>query len=260
MTALAASDWTSGSTLVGTFHDLLDPWVIEVSGHAGFDFVVIEWEHGLRNPETIQHLIRTAEARDVTPLVRVGLSDQRLTEHALDAGARGLLFARIDTADDARRAVAFSRYPPQGSRGTGFRRGRLMAYDDAEMEQLSEDNAAVAVFAIIETKSGVENIDAILEVDGLTGVLAGPADLGLDMGGLPMSHPDVGAALERVRSAVAARVDRCLMAPCGSGEQARRQRDGGAGALLVFHDSYLVGNLYSGLSQEIRTALGAGFR
>ncbi len=248
-------DWFGDRVLLGSFHDMIDPTLMEYSGMAGFDFVVIEWEHGLRNEETVQHMIRAANSVGVAPLVRIGLLDQRLTEQTLDAGAVGVLFARIDSAADARQAVAFCRYPPSGTRGTGFRRGRFMDYSEEEMVRMRQESDDVAVFAIIETRAGVENIEEILDVEGLTGILLGPADLGLDMGGLQMTHPDVTASILKVRDATASRADRCLLVASADPEHARAQVDAGAGAIMVFHDSYLVGNLYKDLHAQLSTAL-----
>lgn len=248
-------DWFGDQPVIGTFHDILDPTIVEISALAGFDFCVIEWEHGLRNGETLQSQIRAADAAGIPALVRIGHLDRRLVEQVLDAGAAGLLIARVGSADEARLAVEWAKFPPDGKRGTGFRRGRLMSFDDPEQQFRLELNRGTALFAIIETVEGVEHAEEIIAVDGLTGILPGPADLGLDMGAFPPDDPRVQEALATVRALCAKRDDKCLLAACNTPEQGAAARAAGARAIMYGHDALLIGELYQRLHDGLRQAV-----
>ena len=162
------------------------------------DGVMIDMEHNALTLEAVQGHIMATKGSDMTPLVRVQWNDPVLIKPVLDIGAAGVIVPSVSTADEARRAVAACRYPPDGIRGFGPRRpsnyGRM-----GGPEFCKAANEAVIVIIQIEHVDGVNNLDEILAVPGLTGILVGSNDLSGSMGhmGEPR-HPDVLRAAEMV--------------------------------------------------------------
>jgi 2-keto-3-deoxy-L-rhamnonate aldolase RhmA len=166
------------------------------------DFVWIDMEHNPMSLATVQAHIMATKGSDTAPLVRVAWNDPVLIKPVLDIGAAGVIVPLIRTAEDAQRAVAACRYPPDGVRGFGPRRpsnyGRLGGPDFC-----AAANAAILVHVQIEHAEAVQNIDAIAAVPGLGGVVIGPNDLAASLGytGQPR-HPEVLRAAETVITAV----------------------------------------------------------
>jgi 2-keto-3-deoxy-L-rhamnonate aldolase RhmA len=180
--------------LLGLFVGLPSPALVEMCGHAGFDFVVIDNEHGPASIETTEHLIRAARASGVAPVVRTQESD---ILRILDVGASAIQVPQVDSADQARRIVAAAKYPPRGTRGAAFstRAAGYGFFGGASHVAASNDGVAVIVMA--ETRRAIDNLDAILAVPGIDAVFFGPNDLSFSMGHPgAMQHPDVVGAIE----------------------------------------------------------------
>lgn len=169
----------------------------------GYDYVCIDAQHGLLDYSGILRALTAIDAggRSVG-MVRVGANDAFQIGQALDAGAAGVIVPLVNSADDAARAVAAATYPPQGIRSYGPMRSALRVGPNP-----AEANASIACVAMIETPEGLENVEKICAVPGLTGVYVGPSDLCLAVGGAFPGDPAVAeafeAALERVRTAAA---------------------------------------------------------
>lgn len=165
-----------GRPQVGLFCSVPDPLVVEMIACAGFDFVILDAEHTLVNPETLAHLIRAVEAGGLTPLVRVAEGTRPAILQALDGGAQGVVVPHVRSAAEAAAAVAASRYFPAGRRSLDA--GRTARFGDGDLTaHLAEANAETIVAVMIEDEQGVERIDEILAVPGIDLVLAGAADL-----------------------------------------------------------------------------------
>ncbi len=190
-----------GRAVFGLFCSTPVPLVVEMIGCAGFDFVIIDTEHTLVNPETLENMLRAAETVGLTALVRVPDASPGAILRALDAGAQGVVVPRVRTRADAETAVRSSRYFPEGERGlnagrpAAFGKGDLPAY-------IRTANAEVMVVAMIEDRHGVEGVEEILAVPGLDLVLEGAADLSQSLG-VPWQtrHPLVREALGQVQAA-----------------------------------------------------------
>jgi 2-keto-3-deoxy-L-rhamnonate aldolase RhmA len=248
----------TGEPLVGTLHDISDPGLVELVGYAGFDFVMLDYEHGIRSLETIQHCLRAAEAAGIAALVRVGTTDQSLISRIFEAGAAGIVVAHIKTAAEAEAIVAAARYAPEGVRGEGYaRQGALYKLDRPRRPVHERANEEAVVIAVVEDPEGIENIEAILEVDGLTGVAPGQADLAAALGGIAMDADEVNVLMTRVRDAVRARDDRCMMGLLVSPEAAPRLVQEGTQLLLCNHDVILIGDLYERILLDTKSSLGA---
>lgn len=106
-----------GKVVFGPFVKLTDPAVVEVLGYAGFNFVIIDGEHGPISIESAQNLLRAAESVNITPIIRVGSNDEILIQRALDIGAQGVQIPQINSKSDALKTIKSAKYSPEGERG-----------------------------------------------------------------------------------------------------------------------------------------------
>ena len=189
----------SGDTCLGIFSALTDPCVAEMLSGAGFDFIVIDAEHGALDLETVQVNIMAIKGSSTVPLVRVPDVDEVYIKRVLDAGAGGIVVPQVRSAEDARRAVGACLYPPSGNRGIGPRRPSNYGPDTAEV--LAAANDHLVIWIQIENIQAIEAIDQIAEIPGLAGLIIGPRDLTVSLGvALQKQHPRVLDAIEKVRS------------------------------------------------------------
>lgn len=189
---------------IGILNSLPAPLLCEMIGRAGYDFVVLDLEHLLVSPDQLQHAIRACEVVGCEPWVRVPEVDAKLIGRVLDAGARGIVIPRLESAAQAEAAVTAARFPPLGRRGiTG---GRVTGFGAVSLDDYIERaNREIRIVPMIESVAGVETIDDIVAVPGVSLVMEGALDLALDMGlGPRPSHPDVWNALLHVAERCAA--------------------------------------------------------
>jgi 4-hydroxy-2-oxoheptanedioate aldolase len=180
----------------------------EVYAGQGWDAITLDMQHGMIAFPDALAMIQAMTASGVTPLARVPALDPALIMQLLDAGLMGVICAMINTRAQAEELVRLCRYPPRGERSFGPARASLVYGDDYGTRMGRE----VAVYAMIETREAVENLDSILPVEGMDGVYIGPGDLALSMGfpPAPGQRPaEVDAAIEKTLQAC---VDRGLVA------------------------------------------------
>jgi len=187
----------ANETALGTCVTFADATVTEALAQT-LDFVWIDMEHNPLSLSAVQAHVMAAELAGATALVRVPWNDAVLIKPVLDLGAAGVIVPLIRTADDARRAVAACRYPPEGIRGFGPRRPSHYGRDGGPA-YCRAANEKIITIVQIEHAEAVANLDEILAVPGLGGVVVGPNDLSGSMGlmGQPR-HPDVLAAAQTV--------------------------------------------------------------
>jgi 4-hydroxy-2-oxoheptanedioate aldolase len=171
-----------GEKPYGLFISSIDPAVTGIMGEAGFDYVVIDGEHGRNDRLQVEQHVRAATATGIVPFVRILENSQALIQATLDVGAQGIVVPHVDTAADARRAVEASYYSPRGKRGMcpASHAGRYTMANWIDRTRNADDN--VMVIPILESKKSIENIEEILAVDGIDVVHFGPGDLSADMG------------------------------------------------------------------------------
>ena len=183
-----------GQAPLGTWVMSASPLVAEAIGCAGFDWGVIDMEHSPLDLGDVVHLLQAVAATPMLPVLRVPWNDTVLVKRVLDAGAATLLFPFVQNADEARRAVAATRYPPQGVRGmAGMSRGSRFG---TVANHFQVANQRIGVILQLETPAALEQLEAIAAVPGVDALFLGPADLSGAMGHVgEMGHPAVMAAM-----------------------------------------------------------------
>jgi 4-hydroxy-2-oxoheptanedioate aldolase len=191
-------------TLYGIFVMVPSPAVVEMCGYNGFDYVILDAEHGAAGTETLEHQLRAADASGIPAIVRVGNRAPDNILRVLDAGACGILVPHVTTPEDAGAIVRAAHFPPHGIRGlaTTSRAGRHGLMSAADYIKAARGETVVIVQ--IEDRAALENVGAIAATPDLDAVFIGPADLATSLGfpGQP-AHPEVVAAIEHVRQQVA---------------------------------------------------------
>jgi 2-keto-3-deoxy-L-rhamnonate aldolase RhmA len=180
--------------LLGMFVGIPSPPLVEMCGHAGVDFVIVDNEHGPAGIESTEHMLRAARASGVIPVVRTLESD---ILRVLDVGASAIQVPQVNTAEQAQRIVAAAKYPPLGMRGAAFST-RAAGYGFFGGERhVADSNVGTAVIVMTETRTAIDNLDSILSVPGIDAVFFGPNDLSFSYGHPgEMGHPEVVAAIE----------------------------------------------------------------
>src|SRR5580704_14970800 len=190
-----------GKLQLGTgFGQLRSPEVAKILAAAGFHWAFIDTEHGGFDLETVQDICRTSVMVGLSPIVRVGDLQYSLVARALDCGAQGVIFPRVESVELLERAVSWTKFPPVGIRGFGLAATHL-GYERATIPQILEHmNQNVMVVLQIETKLAVDRRDELLSVPGIDAVLIEPVDLSLSLG-VPgdFEHPKMIRAMESVR-------------------------------------------------------------
>lgn len=195
----------SGEPSIGAWISLPDVRVARLMARLGFDWLLIDAEHSAQHPMLVADMIAIiADAGTSAPFVRIPSNSLEWFKWTLDAGAWGVLVPMVGTREEARQAVNWSKYPPQGTRSIG---GVFASYgfgttNRAEYTQFANDE--IMVILQIESREGIQNIDEILSVPGVDVAFIGPNDLHIQLG-LPPStegaEPEFMAALEKVKAA-----------------------------------------------------------
>lgn len=243
--------WRSGGTAFGAWAALPSGFAAELMCVAGVDYVCIDQQHGLIDYDGAIEMLRAIEGRGTVALTRVPANQAWMIGRALDAGIQGVVVPMVSTAEEARAAVAACRYAPRGIRSFGPVRASMVAN--------SRDIAVVGdepvCFVMVETREGVDNVDAIAAMPGLDGIYIGPADLALGLGlppNLDKQEPEHVAAVERILAACK-RHGVIAGIQTGSGKSARKYADQGFQLVTFTKDSSL---LPAAVEREVAAALG----
>lgn len=200
-TVLAQGGGAAGPILVHS-----SPWLVEMVGRAGYDFVILDAQHGTLDVKEAEHLVRAADAVDLDALVRVSALDPPTVGRYLDVGVRGIVFPEVKTVVDACLAVRSVRYQPQGLRSScpSVRAAQYQFGDWTECYRSGLTEKIVIL--IIEDPEGFDHASEIFEVEGIDGVILGPFDLSSSLGvSGQVDHPEV---VRRVDSAFAAALEK----------------------------------------------------
>ena len=204
MTLKARLGQKEAPPLLGAFLGLAQPSLVEVVGRAGFDFIILDAEHGGFHPLALEECLRAADLVELPTVVRLPNMDPVAIQGALDRGAQGVQVPSVETPAQAAEAVAASRFPPLGHRGYGSTT-RAAGYGFTSRGQVmaaAQERNLVSIQ--IETRAGVENLSDILAVDGIDSVFIGTSDLSLEYGYASPTAPQVEPLLQEITSRVAA--------------------------------------------------------
>jgi len=195
-----------GQPVIGSFLKITDPAVVEIMGRAGFDFAIIDMEHGPITVESAQNMIRAAEVVGISPIIRVSENDPVAILRSLDIGAEGVEVPQIRNAEDAEVMASAARYFPMGERGV-CRYVRAASYSSMESSKYFEmANKRTVTIGHLEGSEAVKNVEEIMSVDGLDILFIGPYDLSQSVG-VPgqVTHPEVLRQMEKVIKAASAK-------------------------------------------------------
>jgi len=154
--------------------------IVEIMASAGFDWLTIDMEHSAIELTEAQNLIAHIQANGMEALVRVGKNEEVIIKRVLDAGANGVIVPMVNSIKDAKRAVEYVKYPPLGKRGVGLARAQKYGIGFEEYKRKLNDE--IVVIAQVEHIDSVNNLEGILSVDGIDGIIIGPYDLSGSMG------------------------------------------------------------------------------
>jgi len=187
--------------MLGAFCPAPSPELIEVAAFAGFDFTVIDAEHGPITISDIIQMIRAGHGAGIAVMVRVPEATTDFVLRSLDAGADGVIIPQIETAEQAAAMVAKTHYPPTGNRGLAFYTRAHRFMKDMGPAAMKAADERVVTGALIETQLGVENVDAIASTPGIDLMLMGPSDLSANIGFGPDTDRMVEEAVTKVSEA-----------------------------------------------------------
>jgi 2-dehydro-3-deoxyglucarate aldolase len=238
--------------LIGCWSALASPITTEILGLAGFDWILLDGEHAPNDLGTFIPQLMALKGSASAPVVRPTWNDTVAIKRLLDGGFHNFLIPFVESEDEARRAVAATRYPPAGVRGVSVSQ-RNNLYGTVP-DYLATVNENICVLVQIESRAGVAAIDAIAAVDGIDGLFVGPSDLAAALGHLGNAgHPDVQAAIRHVFArAAAAGKPSGILAPVEA--DARRYLDWGATFVAVGSDL----GLFRAATQGLRDRYAAG--
>lgn len=189
--------WKSGNAAVNGWLAIANSFSAETMAHQGWDSLTIDLQHGVVDYPAMVTMLQAISTTPTVPVVRVPWLEPGILMKALDAGAYGVICPMVNTRDDAARLVAYTHYAPRGTRSFGPVRALL--YGGADYPQHADDT--IVAFAMIETAQALDNLDAILSVEGLDAVYIGPSDLSLALGAKPAFddvEPKVAQAIDHI--------------------------------------------------------------
>ncbi|WP_156840555.1 HpcH/HpaI aldolase family protein [Novosphingobium aquimarinum] len=195
----------AGQVVFGSFVKLDAPAVAEVYGLSGFDFTIIDAEHGCFSHQSIENMIRAGERVGISSVIRTQDAAEATILHALDSGASGIQVPSLKTADEVAEVIRMAKYWPEGERGSA-RACRAAGYGTSGPDYQEKANRHTLVCVHVENKEMVEQVDALCQLDQLDVLFIGPGDLSESLGHPGnASHPDVVAAIDRVIEVAAGR-------------------------------------------------------
>lgn len=247
----------SGRVQIGLWVGLAEPYVTELLGSTGFDWLALDAEHGPSDLRSVLAQLQALAPYPAHPVVRLSCGDATLIKQYLDIGAQTLLVPMVESAEQAARIVAATRYPPAGIRGVGSALARASRWNQVE-GYLSQCAQELCVLAQVESAAALKSLPAIAAVEGIDGVFFGPADLAGSMGLLGRT------ADAQVQEAIVQGIGRVRAAGKAAGvlsadpALARRYLEAGALFVAVGVDTTLLVRAAKDLLAQFKGASGGG--
>ncbi len=234
--------------LYGCFVTYGLPDIAELTAMIGFDFLVIDNEHGVMEQSTLADMVRASQLRNVPAIVRVTMKEYDHIQKALDFGANGILCPLVNTAEDARRVVDMANYYPEGHRGTAYLpRAAHYGMVPDKRAYLKQANEAKLVACQVETRQAMENLDEILLVDGIDVYFIGPGDLATSYEEPTCSPRMLEVTEAAIKKIIAA--GKIAGYYVGTPEAAKQAEEWGARFILTAINQYMVAGGQSFLSK-----------
>jgi 4-hydroxy-2-oxoheptanedioate aldolase len=247
--------WRQGEAAINGWLAIPNSFSAEIMAHQGWDTLTIDMQHGLVDHQALVTMLQAISTTSTVPVVRVPWLEPGILMKALDAGAYAVICPMVNTRQDAQKLVAWTRYPPQGSRSFGPVRAQLYSGTD----YVERANGAIVTFAMIETVQALDNLDSILSVEGLDAIYIGPSDLSLALGCKPVFddvEPKVAQAIGHIlQRAKAHGVPAGIHN--GSPQAARARIADGFRFVTVSSDARLIGQASQQLLSALRAPAGA---
>jgi 4-hydroxy-2-oxoheptanedioate aldolase len=189
----------AGESVIGCFVQYPSPVTVEICGYSGFDFVMIDCEHGPMGTESAYTMMLAAERSGTVPLVRVPMNHPQVILRHLDVGAAGIMVPQINSAEEAEAVVRAVKYHPEGRRGVAGTRAQSWSITQPLSEYVQTANRDTLVMVQIENIKAVDALSEIMQVPGVDVLYVGPNDLAQSMGypGRP-DHPEVQQVIDRI--------------------------------------------------------------
>ena len=182
----------NGERAIGAFLPFLSPTIVEMLGHIGFDFVILDAEHSPITPGDCEQMVRAAECTNIVPFVRVAVNMRQNILRYLDIGTMGAQIPMVNTRAEAEEVVAAIKYPPEGRRGLAGVRAADYGLAGSLGDYVKEANRETLVTVHVETIEATKNLKETLTVPGIDVIFIGPTDLSSSMGYPGQSdHPEV---------------------------------------------------------------------
>jgi 4-hydroxy-2-oxoheptanedioate aldolase len=240
-----------GKLQIGIWSSLCSNIAADVLSDCGFDWILLDTEHSPNEIPDLVGQLQAVRGGTATPIIRPAWNDAVLAKRARDIGAQTLLFPYVQNPEEARRAVASTRYPPHGIRGVSVaarasRYGRTPGY-------LGKANTEICVLVQVETREAMNELEAIARVDGVDGVFIGPSDLAASLGHLGNpAHADVQAAIKEAVTRLKA-FGKPAGILTGNEDEARRYIEWGYLFVAVGADVGLLAKNADALAKKFKT-------
>lgn len=251
MTEQLKAAWSSGRPTINGWLSIGNAFTAEIMAQQAYDSLCIDLQHGMLDFTAMLAMLQSVQSSGVPMLVRVPWLEPGIIMKALDAGADGIICPMVNTAAEAAQFVRFLRYPPDGERSYGPTRAALRRGTD----YAGTANRDLLAFAMIETRDGLANLDAIAATPGLDGVYVGPSDLSYSMSegrlvpGFDREEADIIAAIQQI-AAACRRTGKIAALHCGTPAYAARAAQWGYNMLTVSGDFRL---LAAAANQSVKT-------
>lgn len=238
----AAEAFRAGKKLSAAWLQAGSPVTAEILAEAGFDVLIIDLEHGPGDIMTLIAQIHAMKGEPATPFVRAPWNDLIWIKRILDAGAFGLIIPYVCTAEEAKAAVRAAKYPPEGIRGLAGS-PRAAHYTNDSEAYFECANREIFLFAQIESREGVNNLDDILAVKGVDGVFIGPMDLATSFGYLGNPNvPEIQDVISSIEEKVFAS-GKTLATICSDFEDAKAKYNRGYQMIMLMHDTVTLSKM-----------------
>jgi 4-hydroxy-2-oxoheptanedioate aldolase len=246
----------NGGVAYGIWMELRDPDIVEMAGHLGFEYVVIEAEHSPLDRSTATELVRAADLAGLVPIIRVPANDPAIILGYLEIGIKGIYVPHVNTREEAERIVSAVKFPPEGHRGAGAWRAVQYGLLDTSKEFIPRANEETLAIALVEEARGIANLDDILDVDGIDAISIGDGDLSLTMDHIgDRGHPEVRKVVDDAESRIAAS-NKALEATIFNTSGARKAVALGGGTMVSLKVTLVLVDAFRQFLSEMNSGQG----